>query len=423
MGLALVHLSDERFQRFLVTECALEMLLSILVESYSRYTEPESVNSGNRDTQISRDSLEKAGTENAGILVRTRDRIIEILSDISALPEFAASYPLQSPLVGSLRLWLSVPQLQLRTCACLMLGNLARSDAVCRIMTHDFKLHEPLIRMLCRCQEVNVLHAAAGFLKNLAVLPDNKSLVGESKLLDALSRLWWMDTVPQMQYAGAGLTRQVVTGSYDNVRRLLTPLSPDPDSPAHSRTYLSLLVHLYHYTDQAATKTEVARTITAILRVLHTNSGSVASSEDLDEARRRLYQLHPDLARPLAYLACQNQASVVRSEGWFAFALMASTKEGAAVVDDIVAEMEVYRVLLEIITGTNIAEGTSMLEDEAAGGPSQAQDIQNPGPASPTSTGVKNIDRENALMLVNQLLKNRVCVLSSGSSFSSILLP
>ena len=415
--LALVHLSDVRFQRHMLTEHALEMLLSIVVDSYSRFADAGDLSPG---SQGSRESPDKARAEQRGLLTRVRDKAIGALSEISALPEFAASYPLDSPLVGSLRMWLSVSQTQLRTCACLMLGNLARSDAVCRVMVRDFRLHEPLIHNLCGCQDIHLLHAAAGFLKNLAVLPANKAAIAEAKLTDALTRLWSMEAVPQMQYAGASLGRQVVTGSYENVLRFLEPLSPDPDSPAHSRTYLSLLFHLFYHTDHAATKTEVARTATAVLRVLH-RARDIASKQDLEQARRRLYQLHPDLVQPLAYLACQTSPSVVRSEGWFAFALMASSREGAVVVDDITTDIDVYSYLLEILTGTPIAEGTTVSDPNILGTFEFKSESESVRPGKDPS-GARDIDRENALMLLSQLLKNRVspdgtCKCTSSPSF------
>lgn len=400
--LSLVHLSDVRFQRHMLIERALEALLSILVNSYSRFAVAGDHSPGG---QGSRGSPDKTRAEQRGLLTHVRDKTISVLSEISALPEFAASYPLDSPLVGSLRMWLSVSQTQLRTCACLMLGNLARSDAVCGVMVHDFRLHASLIHILCGCQDVHLLHAAAGFLKNLAVPPANKAVVAEAKLTDALTRLWSMEAVPQMQYAGASLGRQVVTGSYGNVCRLLEPLSPDPDSPAHSRTYLSLLLHLFYHTDQAATKTEVARTVTAVLRVLH-RPREPASTQDPEQARRRLYQLHPDLLQPLAYLACQTSPSVVRSEGWFAFALMASSREGAVVVDDITTDIDVYRHLLEILTGTPIAEGTTASDPNVLGAFESESESKSVG-RSKDPSGAKDIDRENALMLLSQLLKNR----------------
>ncbi len=422
VDLTVAHLSQDRFQKLLLQERLLERLLAVLVDSYSRF--PTSGSSGPLCLDGSAGSSQNLSPDDAETLTRTRDRVIEVLSNVSALDEFASVFSpsYDCPLFGALCFWLSVPQTQLQISACLMLGNLARTDDICRTMVAQKKLHEPLIRMLRESQEVQLLHAAAGFLKNLTHLPANKTVIGEASLLEAVSRLWSMDVLPQMQYAGAMLARQAVSGCYENIRRLLTPLSPDPDSPAHSRTYLSLLLHLSHQTDQAGIKTEVARTITAILRVLHSSSTSIPSS-DLDDMRRRLYDCHDTLARPLAYLARQTERSVVRSEAWFAFALMARHGDGAALVDDVVAEIEVFRILVEIITDKRVVGGV-MLPNEPEQQQEQQQGQREPqasffGQAiiSPSvhanrqSSEGKRIDRENGLVLISQLLANRVSLI------------
>ncbi len=418
LDVVVAHLRNPRFQKLLVNDGAVEALLAVLVQSYCRFAEEPATDldattpsSGGAPPVARQD----APSEHANILSQTRDKVIEVLPDISALPEFAARYPLHSPLIGSLRLWLTMGQSQLRAGACLMLGNLARSDDVCRVMVHDFKLHEPLIHILRESNDLQLLHAAAGFLKNLTLMAANKQVVGEADLIESVSRLWSLDTLPQIQYSGTCLVRQAVSGSCYNIRRLLAPLSNDPDSPAHSCTHLSLMLHLCEKTDQAATKTEVARTVTAILRVLNSSSNTAAAaattttttttateSDEIRETRSRLYRLHPDLARPLAFVASQSKRSVVRSEGWFAFALMARSKEGAALVDDALSEIETFRVLLEIVTGKRIVEGVP-LQGAAAEttGPLEAE-------GEPQLANGKEIDRENALVLISQLLQNRV---------------
>ncbi|KAI9887942.1 MAG: hypothetical protein M1823_000199 [Watsoniomyces obsoletus] len=408
VDLTVTLLANDHFQKMLIQERLLETFLTVLVDSYSRF--PTSGSSGPICIDRSVDSSEYISPDDAKTLTRTRDRVIEVLSNVSALDQFVSVFSpsFDCPLFGALCFWLSVPQTQLQISACLMLGNLARTDEICRTMVTQKKLHEPLIRILRESQEAQLLHAAAGFLKNLTHLQANKVVIGEASLLEAASRLWSMDVLPQMQYAGAMLARQAVSGCYENIQRLLMPLSLDPDSPAHSRTYLSLLLHLCHQTDQAGIKTEVARTITAILRVLHS---STVRFEDLDEMRGRLYGCHETLARPLAYLARQTERSVVRSESWFAFALMARNREGAALVDDVVTEVEVFRVLVEIITDKKVTGGEVLPNEsgeEETGTSMFAQSILSPTvhPNRQSSEG-KRIDRENGLVLISQLLANR----------------
>jgi hypothetical protein len=94
-----------------------------------------------------------------------------------------------------------------------MLGNLARSDDICRTMVHDFRIHEPLIAILEDGSDPQALHATMGFLKNLALLTDNKAILGKARLLEVLSRLWALEVMPHIQFASASLARQVISGS------------------------------------------------------------------------------------------------------------------------------------------------------------------------------------------------------------------
>ncbi len=383
-----LFLQDTRFQLRLIEQHSFETALTILVDSYSRFSSFEELDIGNLSLTADSERL-----EDEQLLHQMRDSLIRVLSDVSALPEFSTVYPLDSPLIGSLRMWLTVPQMQLQTCACVMLGNLARSDEICQTMVQSFRIHEPLILILEASDEAQVLHAASGYLKNLVVLAENKSTVGDTRIIRVLARLWSLDHLPQIQYAGAGLVRQLVTNSYNNIRGLLVPLSADPDSPAHSRTYLSLLLVLYENTDQVSTKTEIARSVTAICRVLNSANPPI-EVDDFEHTVHRFYSLHEGVAWPLASMVSQKQWPVVRSEGWFAFALMAKNEEGAAAVSQAMHNVAVIRPLVETVTGKSF-NGHDALET-----PEPEVDQR--------QLEMKRRDRENALVLISELLRHRV---------------
>ncbi|KAI9755590.1 MAG: hypothetical protein M1835_000804 [Candelina submexicana] len=380
-------LQDTRFQLRLVTKHLFERALTILVESYSRFTGSEELDLAYLSLTAQTERL-----EDEQLLHGMRDSLIQVLSDVSALPEFSAVYPPQSPLIGSLRVWLTVPQTQLQTCACVMLGNVARSDEICRTMVQSFHVHEPLLLALETSNDSQVLHAASGFLKNLVVLAENKTTVGETRIIRVLARLWSLETLPQIQYAGASLARQLMTGSYRNIQGLLVPLSADPDSPAHSRTYLSLLLVIYEKTDQVSTRTEIARTITAICRILNSAHPPVGV-DDFEETVYRFYSLHKEVGRPLASMVSQSQWPVVRSEGWFAFALMAKNQEGAEAVSHAMHNVAVIRPLIETVTGKSFNGHGALETSEAELDQRQVE--------------MKRRDRENALVLISELLRFR----------------
>ena len=415
VNLAVSHLREDRFQKAFLRSQALELPLTILSRSYSSDNPI-----GNPTTTTDpRHPIYSADEEE--LVSAIRSHLVNTLSNLSTSPDFAANYPLESPLVSFLRSWLSTTHSQLQMCACIMLGNLSRSDEACKTMVYQFRIHLTLVTVLRESDDTSVLHAAAGFLKNLALLSANKASLGEAGVISTLPRLWSMDVIPQLQHAGASLTRQLVSNSYANVQRLLASLSPDPDSPAHERTYLSLLLSLNEKTDDPSTNIEIASTVTAICRTMSSPQPGV-SSKQIEESAHRLYALHPNIAQPLAAMVSQSRWPVVRSEGWFAFALMARSPEGSSAVSDVVHAVEVYQPLVETITGKAFVEGrnerTGRANTEDTGSAGGKEEFA----ASEGETGqealMRSRDRDNALILVSELLKNMVCLLHGpGLSF------
>jgi hypothetical protein len=101
----------------------------------------------------------------------------------------------------------------------------------------------------------------------------------------------------------------------------------------------------------------------------------------------KLFTLHEGLALPLGAMITQTQWPVVRSEGWFALALMATNKLGCAAVVDCLHKTEVTELLK-----TTLGAETSG-QDGAEEEPDKFQE---------------NKDRDNAFILVKELLKNEV---------------
>lgn len=325
------------------------------------------------------------------MLTQLRLRLNQALSDISALPLFSQAYPPNCDLSETLRSWLREPEDQLQICACVMLGNLAREDKICTSMVKDFQVHVSLISILNGDAKGAVLHAVLGFLKNLAIATDNKEHLGSAGIIKAVSRLWAFDTVPQVQFSAASLTRQVIVSSFNNISRLLEPLSSDPDSPANSRTHLSLLLSLFEKSDSTPIKIEIGRTICAICRSINQRQqdGTEAAIES-SNLSERLYKLHEDVAWPIGTMITQTEWPVVQSEGWFALALMASTPAGSLAVVDSLQNMSVFQLINDTV---------KMVISETSGGESAQEK---------TERLKKAKDRDNAIILVNGLLKNKV---------------
>ncbi|KAL2382768.1 hypothetical protein RJZ90_003045 [Blastomyces dermatitidis] len=370
-----LYLQSERFQNLCIIRRLVERVILLLRRSYDH--PPHGLS-----------------PEDIQVLMQLRLRINQALSDISALPLFSQAYPLDCDLSETLRSWLREPEDQLQICACVMLGNLAREDKICASMVNDFEVHVPLISILNADAKAAVLHAVLGFLKNLAIATDNKEPLASAGIIKAVSRLWAFETVPQVQFAAASLTRQVIVSSFNNISRLLEPLSSDPDSPANSRTYLSLLLSLFEKSDTTPIKIEIGRTICAICRSINQRQqhGAEAAIEAFDLAER-LYKLHEDVAWPLGTMITQTEWPVVQSEGWFALALMASTPSGSLAVVDSMQNMSVFQL---------ISDTVKMIISEPSGGESVQEK---------TERLKKAKDRDNAIILVNGLLKNKPATL------------
>ncbi|KAI4251190.1 MAG: hypothetical protein LQ352_005009 [Teloschistes flavicans] len=333
----------------------------------------------------------------------------QVLSDISAAGAFANKYTLQSAVVGTLVQWLSTPRAQLRICSCLTLGNLARSDAVCRDMVSRLGLHESLLEALQDQSNVQVSYAALGFLRNLALLAENKSIIGSQGAVKIISEYWSIDVTPQVQHASVSLLRQVLNGSISNVRWLLDSLSSDHESPAYEKTYLSLLLLLFGRTDDVATRIEIGRTVATICRCLSSSSQGLPV-ESTSAIRHRLYGMHADIARPLAMMISQSRFPIIRSEGWFALALMARSREGSAAVSDVFQQLEIFGILVSTITGQS-TNSAGVPTASTATGHSRDNSGSSSGSSDARSEQEREMqakDRENALVLVNELLTNSV---------------
>ncbi|CZR61224.1 uncharacterized protein PAC_11120 [Phialocephala subalpina] len=406
---AIAYLQHERFQKALVAQGALDATLAVLVDSYTRFDSHPSI------------GADSADQDDAKALSDMRSNFNQVLSDISALPEFQQTCPVVSPLTSSLRRWLLSPQLQLQVCACIVLGNLARSDEACVEFVHTSRVHIPLITILQDANDSQLLHAAIGFLKNLALPLKNKEVLGNAGIFKTLPRLWALDTLQQIQFSSISLARQLTIGTFENVRNVCKRLSEDENSPAYNRTNLSLLIALFDRTDVEPIKMEISRLITSVCRVFNTTK--TRTPEDLERIRIKFFKMHPDVGRPLGFMVSQTRWPVVRSEGWFVFALMARYPEGAQCISDLMHDVAVFAPLVEMLTGKRLVDyqpaSPSARSDASSQATSPASSSNQPTPyafesKSPESVQpdakaeeMARIDRENALVLINELLKNR----------------
>ncbi|GFF24317.1 isoform 3 of Rap1 GTPase-GDP dissociation stimulator 1 [Aspergillus udagawae] len=325
----MTFLDKQRFQDICVSQCMVERVLSVLKQSLYIKADPSS-------------------SGDAQALAQLQLKINQTLSEVSASPKFPEVYPLESPLVQTLKDWLASTEDQLQICSCVMLGNLARSDAVCEAMVRKMNIQTMLISILRSDARGAVLHSALGILKNLAIAGNNRQCLGDAGIIPAVSRLWGYETVPQVQFAATSIVRQVIISSIANISRLLE-LAPTGENSSTSRqTYLSSLLSLCEKSDSTPIKTEVGRIVASICRTIVPKSREADS--EASTLLERLFTMHEGVALPVGAMIAQSQWPVVRSEGWFALALMASTKHGTAAVTHCLQKLGLYLLLEETMT-------------------------------------------------------------------------
>ncbi|BDD54973.1 hypothetical protein MAP00_000536 [Monascus purpureus] len=332
------YLEIQRFRDICILRNQIEGVLSILKQSFFVLIDPSS-------------------SDDLQTLPQLRLKINQSLAEVSGSPLFMETYSLDSTVSQTLISWLRTGnEEQLQICSCVMLGNLARTDEICQRMVRDLNIHIDLISILKSDSKGAVLHAALGFLKNLAIAPDNKVDLGDAGIIPAVSHLWGFETVPQVQFSAASIVRQVISSSIENVARLLSPLSTESGLPAHTQTYLSQLLLLFEKTDSTPIKIDIGRTVASICRTLSPRARD--ENSEANALSERLFRLHDGVARPVGAMVTQTQWPVVRSEGWFSLALMASSRPGSLAVVDCLQITDVYQSLKESL-GAEIPEETT----------------------------------------------------------------
>ncbi|KAI1864335.1 uncharacterized protein JN550_008892 [Neoarthrinium moseri] len=445
-SVALTYLSNQVFQdAFLKTPKA----VSLLLEAFSKASVAFDISTGDPDE--------------AAQLKNVKSIFTQALADVSANPLFASACPIGSGEAQTLQRWIANPYIELQSAACLALGNLARSDEACVAFVQSASIHRPLVAILSSPSntDAQLLHSALSFLKNLAIPAPNKAILGEAGILEphVLPRLWALDTQVQVQFTSVSLTRLLLVSSPENVKRMCAPLSADPSSPANERDYLHILISLFLRSDQEPTKTEAARAMAAVLRVLHSTPDAstllptpspttsraasqasiehsptsspnsvpqpASSSFTAPTALETFYDNHDTLPSALIYLGTQKKFPVLRSDVWFVMALMSRTPSGASIVASCLQNIELLRALLETVTGHDMLAGLEELDTIAAGSPDSQQLVAGaradsaeagvpgmlpqglePQQVDPArKAGMERVDRENGLVLIAELLQ------------------
>lgn len=367
----IAYLQHPIFQEALLTE-SLEHTLDIMSKSYDRPAEAS-------------EDLESDVPEQ---LTTMRNNMTVALSDISVLPSFPAKYPINSDLTDRLQNWLSSPHKQLQICACVMLGNMARSVETCIELVQTRRILVPLLNILKTTNDPQLLHSTIGFLKNLALPLPNKTPLGEAGTIEAIEKLWTLSTQAQLQYSSISLTRQLCISTVSNVQRIC----------ADSTSRIITLLSVFRSTDSTPTKMEIARLFATIGRVYAT------LPEDSIDSAQTFFGENPAIAEPLAYLIPQKEWPAIRSEGYFVMALMARTTKGAAIVAGVLEDDAAMQAITQLFAAPESEVFVAGVEGE-----------QGPEADAKKGKALQSKDRENVLVLLNELLKHGGSALKEDS--------
>lgn len=424
---ALAYLADQQFQEsFLETAGAVEVFLS----DFQAATEGRSL------FHIEEEEKEEDDNDNddEAQLSQLQPEFTKTLADLSANPRFVEICPLDGHPADLLLRWITSPNhhVILQSAACLALGNMARSDASSIALVREMSVHKSLVTMLSSSDspatDAQLRHSVLSFLKNLSIPASNKAALGDTGLLDPhlLPRMWDMDTQPQIQFDAVSLARLLLVNCPANVRRVCLPPSVRDQTPLHQ------LLDLHRKADQEPIKMETARAAANVCRALYSDQpvgswllpqSSTSPQHETRSLMQDFHSKHPALPDTLLYLGLQTKFPVLRSELWFVLALMARSLEGATVVAQwIRRQPQIVNVLVEAVTGKETSEETSedqVTRDVASGngklgagvepdhlsalGQLEPQQVDTAKAATTTT----KVDRENGLVLIAQLLKQK----------------
>lgn len=206
--------------------------------------------------------------------------------------------------------------------AMLAIGNLARKDSHCIALVHEHGLVPSLTSNLIPETDIKVSHATVCLLKNLAIPPENKRLIGQSN--DLLGRLTFflsekMDKVQPLQFAAVGLLKHLCASCIGNAVALSV-----------RRDALDELLCLLQRTDDVPTRMEGTRALVTTIKSLWSASPHDQAGER-NEAKRLLVT-EPVISSLSEMVRGSSKYPVLVNEGILALTLLASEEHGPPMV-------------------------------------------------------------------------------------------
>lgn len=143
------------------------------------------------------------------ILVRFT-RIVAVLFGF----DYFVEHELDNDVFKTLLFWISTGKEELKVCAILSFGNICRSEASCKRLI-DREIQKVLLPLLNPSEDLNVLHAVSGALKNLSITESTKKLFIKHELPERAAFLLCKTSIDIVQINLIGIIRQLACHERD----------------------------------------------------------------------------------------------------------------------------------------------------------------------------------------------------------------
>ncbi|EMR10004.1 hypothetical protein PNEG_01761 [Pneumocystis murina B123] len=274
---------------------------------------------------------EHFNSENKGLI----SMLINLFGEIAANSDFS-EYILNNELIMDMLLkHLEIDSFYiLILCSCVMLGNLARTDKTCIYFVHELKLYEKLINIINFSDDPKVIYSSSGFLKNLSIPKNNKSIIGEAGGIKLCTKLFTFDSVKPILYIAVSILRQLIIDNGKNASFFVD-----------SGIFMQLL-ELRRRTDDHFIIMESSRIVSTMIRTINLFK--------LFDIEKKML-LYPDFENIFKDMIVQTQYPVIRTEAIFALALISRFygSEFKKIVFNLLQDEVILNTLIELgKTGT-----------------------------------------------------------------------
>ncbi|KTW25918.1 hypothetical protein T552_03192 [Pneumocystis carinii B80] len=274
---------------------------------------------------------EHFNSENKGLI----SMLINLFGEIAANNDFS-EYILNNKLIMDMLLkHLEINSFYiLILCSCVMLGNLARTDKTCIYFVHELKLYEKLINIINLFDNPKVIYSSSGFLKNLSIPKDNKSIIGEAGGIKLCTKLFTFDSVKPILYTAVCILRQLIIDDGKNASFFVD-----------SGIFMQLL-ELRKGTDDHFIIMESSRVVSSMIRTINLFK--------LFDIEKKML-VYPDYENIFKDMIVQTQYHVIRTEAIFALALISRSfcSDFKKIVFNLLQDEVILNILIDLgKTGT-----------------------------------------------------------------------